>query len=198
MGKNRRTIYKLLNCMFIFIFISCIFFTGCNERKDITENSAGQEKISGFSFRQFSPDFNFTLKGESAEIATDREKTSVYHPALSLETNSEIIEIKTGKEGKAEMEIDPESEQIKDIVITGDIKIYLKDIKTKKITMQANCGKLTYVDKEKKLILEKSPVIKKGENSFSGERIFYLLDENKFEIKGDVNVRIYPERNISD
>ena len=83
-------------------------------------------------------------------------------------------------------------------VLTGNIKITQKNIKTKEITLEAYCKKLTYIEKDGVLIMEGKPVLKRGKSKFCGEKIFYYWKGNKLEIKGEVNVLIYPEKSSGD
>ncbi|MCM8817956.1 MAG: hypothetical protein NC915_00505 [Candidatus Omnitrophica bacterium] len=176
--------------IFAIVFISNIF-TNCSkkEEKNVLIN---EERIKKFSLKQFSQDFSITLNGESAEIAENKD-VKISSPSFSLKTSSEIIEIKTDKGGKGEIKVDPDTQRIKEIIITGKVSILYKDKKEEKITMEISCGKLTYIDSKKEMIFEEKPLIKRGKNTFSGERIIYNIEKNTIEIKGNVNVEIYPE-----
>jgi lipopolysaccharide export system protein LptA len=59
--------------------------------------------------------------------------------------------------------------------------------------MEITCGKVSYIEERKEMIFEEKPVIKRGKNLFSGEKIIYNIENNTIEIKGNVNVEIYPE-----
>jgi len=180
------------------IAILILLFSSCSKKEEEKKTDL-KEKISSFSLKQFSDKFTLTLKGETAEIIEEQEKTTITSPTLSLKTPEEIIEITTGKEGKAEIKMNPEERKIERIVMTGDIRIVNKNRKTGEIIMEATCGKLTYDNKNQIMIMEISPEIKRGKNSFSGEKIFYRLKDNTLEIRGKVNVHIYPaEKTNSD
>jgi lipopolysaccharide export system protein LptA len=171
-----------------FVNLIIILFIGCGKKKENTVFN--EEKLTKFSFKQFSSNYSLTLKGESAEISEN--KNVISSPSLSLKTKSEIIEIKTDKEGKGEIKIEPETKKIKEIVITGKVQIVYKDL-NEKITMEITCGKAIYLDEKKEMVFEDKPVVKRGKNLFSGEKIIYNLENNTIEIKGNVNVEIYPE-----
>lgn len=182
MGKNIKVIWILV--LFLF-FISC-------ERKKEESHQKNYEKITEFSLKQFSTkDYFFILKAESAEITDNSTKIS--SPSFSLQTKSEIIEIKTDKEGKGEVKIGPETKKISEIIITGKIKILYKNKKDGRILMEINCGKATYLDEKKQMIFEEKPEIRRGQNLFSGDKILYDIEKNTIEIKGNVNVEIVPE-----
>lgn len=176
---------------FGFIFIIIIFFTCCSKKKK-EEVNLKNEKFTGFSLKHFSHNCLLTLYGESAEI-TENKNTKISSPTLSLKTETEIIEIKTDKEGKGEIKVDPENKKLKEIIITGKVIILYKDKKTENVTMEIICGKATYIEAKKEMVFEENPLIKRGKNKFSGERIIYNIDKNTIEIKGNVNVEIYPE-----
>lgn len=177
--------------IYLFIFTLLFIFSNCS-KKEGNNISVNEEKLTKFSLKQFSHDFSLTLNGETAEI-TENKNVKISSPSFSLKTTSEIIEIKTDKDGKGEVKVDPDTQKIKEILITGKVSIVYKDKKEEKITMEIFCGKLTYIDSKKEMIFEEKPIIKRGKNTFSGERIIYNLEKNTIEIKGNVNVEIYPE-----
>jgi|YelNatPaOPRAMG01_1025707.scaffolds.fasta_scaffold67798_3 lipopolysaccharide export system protein LptA len=180
----------------LILLISIIFiFTSCSKKKkeDIVSRN---EKITGFSLKHFSKNYSITLIGESAEI-TESKNTKISSPNLSLNTENEIIEIKTDKEGKGEIKIDQANKKLKEIVITGNVIILYKDKNTGNITMEITCGKVSYIDEKREMLFEEKPVIKRGKNKFSGEKVIYNIDNNIIEIKGNVNVEIVPEEKIS-
>jgi lipopolysaccharide export system protein LptA len=147
-----------------------------------------QKNIRQFTFRQFAEKTSFILTGESAEIGSN--DTSVKNPSLSLKTATEMIEITTGKEGKGQFDFIPETKSVNKILFTGNIKILYKNLETGKITMEGHCKKLTYLDSEKMLVMEGSPVLKSGSNIFSGDIIYYNFKDNTLKIEGSVNVQI--------
>lgn len=178
------------------IMIFLFFFSAC-EKNEEKGKSDLKEEIKSFSLKQFSNKFSFTLEGETAEITENREKTKIKSPILSLKTPKEIIEITTGKSGKAEIKMNPNERKVEKIVMTGNIRIVHKNKKSGEIMMEATCGKLTYDSKKQIMIMEISPRIKRGKNSFAGEKIFYDLKDNTLEIRGKVNVQIYPSKKIN-
>ncbi|MGB9678069.1 MAG: LPS export ABC transporter periplasmic protein LptC, partial [Candidatus Ratteibacteria bacterium] len=179
------------------IFFSFIFFivNSCTEKKR-EEVISKNEKITKFSLKHFSKNYSITLLGESAEI-TENKNTEISSPNLSFKTDNEIIEIKTDKEGKGEIKIDPESKKLKEIIITGKVVILYKDKISENITMEITCGKVSYIDEKREMVFEEKPIIKRGKNKFSGEKVIYNIDNNTIEIKGNVNVQIIPEEKIS-
>ncbi|MCS7180939.1 MAG: hypothetical protein N2589_07310 [bacterium] len=182
---------KLTISLIFCCFLSFLFFTSCNKRER-EENLIKNEKLTRFSLKQFSQNYSFTLMGESAEVLQN-ENTSIMNPSFSLKTESEIIEIKTDKEGKGEIKIDQKNKKIKEVIITGKVLIIYRDIKSEKINMEVTCEKVSYIDQKREMIFEGSPLIKRGKNKFSGEKIIYNIDNDTIEIKGNVNVEIIPE-----
>jgi len=176
-----------------FIFSVCLIIItlliGCErKKKDISYNG---EKLSEFLFKQFSNDYLLTLKGESAEIS-ENKNTNISSPSLSLKTKNEIIEIKTDKEGKGEIKVEPETKKIKEIIISGKVLVIYKDL-NENITMEITCGKLTYKEEKRQMLFEEKPIVKRGKNIFSGEIIIYNIENNIIEIRGNVNVEIHTE-----
>lgn len=179
----------------ILLLFPLLLIYGCKGKNE-ESLSKNEEKLTEFSLKQFSKDYSLTLKGESAEIS-ETQDTNISSPTLSLKTKTEIIEIKTEKEGKGEIKVEPQTKKIKEIVISGNVKILYKDLKTEEIVMEIECGKATYSDEKREMIFEIQPLIKRGKNKFSGDRIIYNLENNTIEIKGNVNVEIYPEEKTS-
>lgn len=184
---------KVILLILIFLIIQ-----GCQKKETELLPKTHEEKLSKFSFEQLSDKIHLEIKGESAEISPDRKKSFIKEPFFSLSSKEETIEISTDSEGKAEITIDPESQQIQEVLLKGEIDILQKDIKNNKVLMNAHCKKLTYVESEKLFTMEGNPVIKRNKSSFSGEKILYYWDKNKIEIKGKVNVLIYPEKSSAN
>lgn len=185
MEKNKTKI--LINALiFIMVFL-------CSCEKKNTENPAVEKsQFKNFSLTQFSEKTHLVLTGEAAELKESDIK--VKQPSFKISGKDEVIEIKTGKNGNAEIQINPETKQIQKVIFTGQVHIIQIDKKSNDILMEAECGKLTYSDKEKILIMEDSPIIKREKNTFSGEKIYYYLEKNTLQIKGNVNVKIIPEK----
>lgn len=184
----------------ILIIAVLIFLTyGCSKKSENEQPvDKDEEKITHFSLKQFADEkTSFVLEGETAEISS-KGGTTISTPEMSLSTPTETIEITTGKEGKGEIRIVPDEKKVQNIIITGNVRIVYKDIKTGTITMEGRCEKLTYNDKEKTIIMENSPVIIRNKNYFKSDVIFYNIDKNTLELKGNVNARIYSEEKPAD
>ncbi|MCM8776812.1 MAG: hypothetical protein NC905_00890 [Candidatus Omnitrophica bacterium] len=176
------------------IIIVLILISGCTKKEENKISEKPEEEIKHFTLKQFADNKGgFVLEGESAEISSGG--ASMTTPQLSLSTGTESIEITTGKEGSGEIKIDPDEKKVKTITITGNIKIVYRDLKTKDITMEGSCKKLTYNEIEKIIIMEVNPVIKRGNNYFSGDVMYYNIEKNSLDIKGNVNAQIYTEKN---
>ncbi len=201
MGKNPGKIFILVTgiiTLIVFVSLFCFFFFRSFEMKGERSAEGELEQVTHFSLKQFAQDkTSFTIQGETAEVFSTGG-TSISTPELSLNTATENIEIKTGKEGKGEINIIPDKKKVQTIVITGNVRIIYKDIKTEAVTMEGRCSKLTYNDKEKVLIMEGSPVVIRGRSHFKSDIIYYRLDRNILELKGNVNAQIYSEKETSD
>lgn len=186
MGKYLRKISGIA-------LIILVLLSGCNKKREDRISEKPEEEIKQFTLKQFADNNRgFVLEGEGAEISS--ENASISSPQLSLSTGSEIIEITTGKEGTAEIFVDPDTKKVKSITIKGNIKIINRDIKTKDITMEGSCKKITYDESKRVITMELSPVIKRGNSYFSGDVMYYNLEKNSLEIKGNVNAQIYTEK----
>lgn len=185
---------KIIKNLMLFSFI-LILFISCSKRKK-EEPVSKNEKLTEFSLKHFSKNYSLTLVGETAEI-TENKDTKISSPNFSLKTDTEMIEIKTDKEGKGEIKVDPNNKKLKEIIITGKVTILYKDKNTGNITMEITCGKVSYIDEKREIVFEEKPLIKRGKNKFSGEKIVYNIDNNTIEIKGNVNVEIVPDEKIS-
>ncbi len=182
----------------IFLIIMTIFLlNACSREEQQAETEYPSEKVADFSFRQFAEKINFTMQGETAEIEGGQQTTSVTRPDVSLETATETVEITTGREGTARIELDPAARTLKRVIIEHDVTVVYRDLATGDVTMTALCQKLTYISEREILIMEGSPRVKRGMSSFSGDIIEYNLETNLMEIKGDVNVQFYPESGIN-
>ena len=195
MGKNTKIIFSKFWLLIISLSIF-ITVTGCNRKEEVPDTTA--EKISSFSFQSLGEKVKFQLVGESAEIKKSKGKSEIKKPSISLEFEDQIIEIKTGPEGKAEIEISQKGQKIEKAILTGNITVIQKNQKNKQITLEAYCRKLTYVDKAGLLIMEGNPLVKREKSKFSGEKILYYWQSNKLEVRGKVNVIIYPEKTSGD
>jgi len=128
---------------------------GCSQKEARNDEINSGNLIKKFSLKQFSNKINLFIDGEAAEIKSKNIK--VKKPSLLIDRKTEVIEIKTGKEGKAEIEVNPENKQIENVIFTGSIKIIQKDKRTEKIIMEAECGKLFFLfssDFQSKYVLE--------------------------------------------
>ncbi|MDD3725578.1 MAG: LptA/OstA family protein [Candidatus Ratteibacteria bacterium] len=183
-----RHLAKISGLILILLFLTY----GCAKKEENKTSERPEEEIKQFTLKQFADNKGFVLEGEGAEISSDG--ASITTPQLSLSTANESIEITTGKEGAAEVSIDPDKKKVRFITITGNIKIVSRDIKTQDITMEGSCKKLTYNEPNKTIIMEVSPVIKRGNNYFSGDVMYYNIETNSLDIKGNVNAQIYTEK----
>ena len=179
-----------------FIVILLLLACSCAQKEENRLSEQPEEEIKSFTFKQFAENkAGFILEGESAEISSG--DASMKTPQLSFSTDKESIEVITGQEGAGKITMDPDENKVNTIIITGNIKIIYRDIITKEITMEGSCKKLTYSEANKTITMEISPVIKRGDNYFSGDIIYYNLVTNSLDIKGNVNAQIYTEKSAN-
>ncbi|MCM8764525.1 MAG: LptA/OstA family protein, partial [Candidatus Omnitrophica bacterium] len=106
-----------------------------------------------------------------------------------IKSRNFIVEIKTGDTGAGEIFLDPETQDIKKIVIQNHVSIIQRISETNQINFSAICERLTYLEKEGTIIMDGSPVVTQGTNQYGADRITYSFKENKLKFDGNVKVR---------
>lgn len=192
MGKNYSELFARFTAGTIVIVLLGTF--GCQKKDNSATSDQPREQLKNFSFQRFSEKIDVGITGASAEVSSDRDTATIKEPVISLKSEDSSIEITTGSEGRAEIRLMPKNQGLQEAILEGQVRIVQKEIKTGQIAMEARCGKLTYQDKQKLLVMEQEPIIRRQQDSFSGEKILYYWLENKIEIKGKVNVLIHPEK----
>ncbi|MCM8757393.1 MAG: LPS export ABC transporter periplasmic protein LptC [Candidatus Omnitrophica bacterium] len=185
-----------LRLLLIAIFLSLgIMSPGCQRKQNISVNDeTGPQQIEHFKLTQVSEKMYLELTGEGAELTGQQKSAVINQPELSLRSSETMIEVTTGGEGKAEVRLNPQRQEIEEAILEGKVKLVQKDASGKKVLMQASCQKLSYHQQNRVMIMEGNPVVTREANSFSGEKIYYYWTENRIEIKGNVRVLVYPEK----
>lgn len=78
---------------------------------------------------------------------------------------------------------DAEMKKMKEIVATGNVKII-------HLERRATCQKATFLQNENKIILEGEATLREGENVVRGERVIYLVDEERSMVEGGKGGRV--------
>ncbi len=78
---------------------------------------------------------------------------------------------------------DSEMKKMKEIVATGNVRIVQLD-------RRATSHKATFYQVENKIVLEGEAVIREGDNVVRGERVVYLVDEERSYVEGGKGGRV--------
>ncbi len=78
---------------------------------------------------------------------------------------------------------DAEMKKMKEIVATGNVKIVQLD-------RRATCQKAIFLQNENKIVLEGEATLREGENVVRGERVIYLVDEERSIVEGGKGGRV--------
>lgn len=78
---------------------------------------------------------------------------------------------------------DSETKKIKEIVATGNVRIVQLD-------RRATCQKATFYQLENKVVLDGEVVLREGDNVVRGERLVYLLNEDRSYVEGGRGGRV--------
>jgi lipopolysaccharide export system protein LptA len=78
---------------------------------------------------------------------------------------------------------DAEMKKMKEIIATGNVKIVQFD-------RRATCQRATFNQNENKIVLEGDAVIREGDNVVRGEKVVYLVDEERSYVEGGKGGRV--------
>lgn len=179
MEKNTKRIFTV-------IMIVCLIFSGCGRKKTVEQVQDTRQILKNFTIEFFDSTFKGTLKGLAAEKNTDNSRATVSKPSIEIKSKNYIIEIKTGSTGTGELFLEPETQNVKKIVIQNKVSIVQKNPETSQINFSAGCEHLTYLEAEDTIIMEGSPWVMQGSNKYSADRISYSFKENKLRFEGNV------------
>lgn len=154
----------------LFIVLSLAFFFTAGE---------AQEKKTGPS-----KGFGFTTSRSPIEITSDTVEGDQKQNRVTFKGN--VVAKQEDATLHAHMVVvtyDSEMKKIKEIVATGNVRIVQLD-------RRATCQKATFFQMENKVVLEGEAVIREGENVVRGEKMVYLLDEERSFVEGGKGSRV--------
>jgi lipopolysaccharide export system protein LptA len=112
---------------------------------------------------------------------------------VKLNCNQMTIHLEDRADGKKEIKSETDisnKKELKEIVCTGDVVI-TRDNKIAGIDEKALAGRAVYVLKDNKIILsEKKPIMIRGRDSISGEKMVVWLDQSRLEVLKDSKIII--------
>ncbi|OGP79938.1 MAG: lipopolysaccharide transport periplasmic protein LptA [Deltaproteobacteria bacterium RBG_16_49_23] len=155
-----------LFCVFLFLIL---FFTpgGAQEKK------AGSAK--GFGFMTSRSPIEIT----SDTVEGDQKQNRVAFKGNVVAKQEEA----TLYANLVVVHYDTEMKKIKEIVATGNVRIVQLD-------RRATCQKATFFQNENKIVLDGEAVIREGDNIVRGERVIYLVDEERSYVEGGKGSRV--------
>ena len=153
--------------------------------------------------------FSVLLLSFAGETQEKKEKTSKKEGAFGLNTSRSPIEITSDTaEGSQKQNTftfkgnvvarqenttlyanlmvvyyDPETKQLKEIVVTGNVKIV-------QLERRATSQKAVFYQNENRVVLEGDAILREGENVIRGERVIYYLDDERSIVEGGKGSRV--------
>ncbi len=128
--------------------------------------------------------FGFTASRSPIEITSDTVEGDQKQNRITFKGN--VIAKQEDATLYANMVVvhyDAEMKKMKEIIATGNVKIVQQD-------RRATCQKATFHQNENKIVLEGEAVIREGENVVRGERVVYLVDEERSYVEGGKGGRV--------
>ncbi|MCX8116552.1 MAG: lipopolysaccharide transport periplasmic protein LptA [Desulfobacterota bacterium] len=134
-----------------------------------------QEKRSGFGF---------TTSRAPIEITSDTVEGSQKENRITFKGNVVAKqEEATLHAHQMVVHYDSETKKIREIVATGNVRIV-------QLERRATCQRATFYQMENKVVLEGEVVLREGDNVVRGERMVYLLNEDRSYIEGGKGGRV--------
>jgi len=138
-----------------------------------------QEKKAGFA-----KGFGFTSSRSPIEITSDSVEGDQKQNRVTFKGNVVAKqEEATLYANTVVVHYDSEMKKMKEIIATGNVKILHMD-------RRATGQKVTFYQNENKIVLEGDAVIREGDNVVRGERVVYLVDEEKSYVEGGKGGRV--------
>ena len=128
--------------------------------------------------------FGFTASRSPIEITSDTVEGDQKQNRITFKGN--VIAKQEDATLYANMVVvhyDAEMKKMREIIATGNVKIVQQD-------RRATCQKATFHQNENKIVLEGEAVIREGENVVRGERVVYLVDEERSYVEGGKGGRV--------
>jgi lipopolysaccharide export system protein LptA len=155
--------------LLLILFSLVLFFTP----GDAQEKKAGSGK-----------GFGFTTSRSPIEITSDTVEGDQKQNRVTFKGN--VIAKQEDATLYANMVVvyyDTEMKKMKEIVATGNVRIVQLD-------RRATCQKATFYQIENKIVLEGEAVIREGENVVRGEKVVYLVEEERSYVEGGKGGRV--------
>lgn len=154
----------------LFILLSLALFFTPGEAQD---KKAGSAKGFGFTTSRSPIDITSdTVEGDQKQNrVTFKGNVVAKQEDATLYANTVVVHY------------DVEMKKMKEIVATGNVRIVQLD-------RRATCQKATFHQNENKIVLEGEAVIREGDNVVRGERVVYLVDEERSYVEGGKGSRV--------
>lgn len=159
---------KGVGLLLIFFFLALFFTSG-----------EAQEKKTGSA-----KGFGFTSSRSPIEITSDTVEGDQKQNRVTFKGN--VVAKQEDATLYANMVVvhyDTEMKKMKEIVATGNVRIVQLD-------RRATCQKATFYQIENKLVLDGEAVIREGDNVVRGERVVYVVDEERSYVEGGKGGRV--------
>lgn len=142
-------------------------------------NGAAQEKkaASAKGFGMLSPRTPIEITSDTVE--GDQKQNQVLFKGNVIAKQEEI----TLHANQLLIHYDGDMKKLKEIVATGNVRILQQD-------RRATCQKATFYQIENKIVLEGEAVIREGDNIVRGDRVVYLVDEERSYVEGGKGGRV--------
>ncbi|MBM4340901.1 MAG: lipopolysaccharide transport periplasmic protein LptA [Deltaproteobacteria bacterium] len=138
-----------------------------------------QEKKAGFA-----KGFGFTSTRSPIEITSDSVEGDQKQNRVTFKGNVVAKqEEATLYANTVVVHYDSEMKKMKEIIATGNVRITQLD-------RRATGQKVTFYQSENKIVLEGEAVIREGDNVLRGERVVYLVDEERSYVEGGKGGRV--------
>ncbi|MDO9351519.1 MAG: lipopolysaccharide transport periplasmic protein LptA, partial [Deltaproteobacteria bacterium] len=161
---------KGIGLLIILFFLTLLFTSGeAQEKKTKTGSAKG---------------FGFTSSRSPVEITSDTVEGDQKQNRVTFKGNVVAKqEDATLYANTVVVHYDTEMKKMKEIVATGNVRIVQLD-------RRATCQKATFYQNENKIVLDGEAVIREGDNVVRGERVVYLVDEERSYVEGGKGGRV--------
>lgn len=155
--------------LLLLLFFLALFFT----------SGEAQEKKTGSG-----KGFGFTTSRSPIEITSDSVEGDQKQNRVTFKGN--VVAKQEDATLYANMVVvhyDSEMKKMKEIIATGNVRIVQLD-------RRATCQKAIFYQSENKIVLEGEAVIREGDNVVRGEKVVYLVDEERSYVEGGKGGRV--------
>lgn len=160
--------------VFLFLYLFLYAFVGAQEKID-SDKKTPKRGAQGFGFTTSRAPIDIT----SDTVEGDQKKNLVIFKGNVVAKQEEA----TLYANQLTLYYDPETRRIREIVALGNVKVTQGD-------RRATSQKATFYQNENKIVLEGEVVIREGENVIRGEKVVYLVDEERSFVEGGKGGRV--------